>query len=69
MVYLAWILSATSIYSTYMQGNGGAYGWKLGVINSCLWILYTILTFQWGLIPLNIFMLAVNVRNLAVNKK
>lgn len=67
MVYLAWLLSVTSIACTYVQGNGGRRGWELGVMNSLVWILYTVLTAQWGLIPLNVFMLVVNIRNVIKN--
>jgi len=48
----AWILSATSLYCVYRQGNGGKAGWALGFINTILWIGYTVATEQFGLVPL-----------------
>lgn len=59
----AWILSATSLYCVYRQGNGGKWGWALGFINTLLWIGYTVATEQWGLVPLNIAMAIINLRN------
>lgn len=59
----AWVLSGSSLGCTYLQGNGGQLGWALGIINSMFWIAYTLVTKQWGLIPLNAAMLIINVRN------
>lgn len=64
----AWILGVTSITVTYLQGNGGKMGWGFGFINTLLWVAYTIATKQWGLIPLNVVMAIIHVRNYLKNE-
>jgi hypothetical protein len=58
-----WVLSATSIWCTFEQGNKGKLGWAMGFVNTMLWIVYTLVTHQWGLIPLNIVLAVIHVRN------
>lgn len=63
MIYIQLCLSAVSIVSTIMQGDGNKWGWALGVITTSFWIYYTIVSHQWGLVPLNLFLVGVQVRN------
>lgn len=63
MIWLQLCLSFVSILSTFMQGNGNKWGWAIGIFTTGFWIYYTIVSKQWGLVPLNAVLAVVQGRN------
>ena len=61
--YLPWVLSCITIYITILTGNKDKYAWLLGILNQVLWLVWIIVTKNWGLIPMNIALFVINIRN------
>lgn len=65
-----YLLSAITMTEIWLAGNKWNNVWLLGIANCILWTIYTVLTKQWGLMPLNVFAGAIAIRNhLKWNKK
>ncbi len=60
---LPWVLMITGITSTFIQGNRDRRGWILGLATTIGFIVYTAATKQWPLIPLNVVLGGVQIRN------
>lgn len=60
---LPWILSAITIWMTVLAGNKHPSAWLVGLGNQALWLIYIILTHQWGLLPMNAALWIVYGRN------
>jgi hypothetical protein len=61
--YLPWFISASTIYMLWQIGNLNRKGWILGGFNQILWLSYIIAAEAWGLLPLNIAMCWITIRN------
>ena len=61
--FLPWILSALTIWMTLLAGNMHRSAWLVGLANQALWLLWMIVSENWGLIPLNIALWIVYTRN------
>lgn len=61
--YLPWIMSAMTIYMTFLQGNKNATGWIVGLVNQFLWLAFAVGTQTWGLLPLNAALWILYTRN------
>jgi hypothetical protein len=61
--YLPWLLSAISIWQTVLAGNLNRNAWLIGLFNQVLWLIWIILSKNWGLLPMNIAMWIVYIRN------
>ena len=61
---LSWILSGTSALMLWVMGNKSIWGPRIGLANQVLWIVYIVLTEQWGLLPGVLMYAAIHVRNL-----
>lgn len=61
--YLPWLLSAITIYMTLLAGNLHRNAWLLGILAQVLWLVWILASETWGLIPLNIALWIVYVRN------
>ncbi len=60
---LPWILSAVTIWMTVLAGNRHPSAWLIGISNQVLWLVWIVLTGTWGLIPMNLALWFVYVRN------
>ncbi len=60
---LPWLLSAITIWMTVLAGNKHPQAWLVGLGNQALWLVWIILAGAWGLIPMNIALWIVYVRN------
>lgn len=60
---LPWVLSAITVYQVYLSGEIHKYAWVLGIFNQALWLVFIVLTATWGLIPMNVALTAVFVKN------
>jgi hypothetical protein len=60
---LPWLLSAVTIVDAILCGNRWRYVWLLSLGNSALWTWWSLLAEQWGMMPLNLFMAGISIRN------
>lgn len=61
---LPWLMSAITLWMTHQQGRKKWTAWVWGLINQVLWLCFIIYTGTWGLMPLNIGLWALYIRNL-----
>ena len=61
--YLPWLLSALSIWMTLLAGNKHPRTWLVGLVNQVLWLVWILVTENWGLLPLNGVLWVVYARN------
>jgi hypothetical protein len=62
----AYVLSATSALMLWLMGSKSKWGPRVGLINQVLWIVYTVITKQWGLLPGTLIYTFIHLRN-AIN--
>lgn len=62
-IYLPWVLSVNTILSTYFIGNKYRNAWLVSLLGSFMWIVWIIETKTWGLLPMNLFLTVMQVRN------
>ena len=60
---LPWILSLNTIVMNIMVGNKHRRSWALGLVGQVLWLVWIILVEAWGLIPLNLALWVIYIRN------
>jgi hypothetical protein len=63
VLYLPFILSAITIYMSFLAGNKYKYTWKIGLANQGLWLIWILCSQSWGLIPMNIALWIVYFNN------
>lgn len=63
---LPWVMSASTLYMTFLQGRKTWKAWLVGLANQVLWLWFTISTQTWGLLPLNVGLWFLYVRNLFI---
>lgn len=61
--YLPWVLSIITIYMTVLAGNKHPKAWLVGLIGQALWLFWICSMHAWGLIPMNIALWIVYIRN------
>jgi len=61
--YLPWLLSVVTLYMTFLQGEKKAAGWLVGLANQVLWLAWIAASTSWGLLPLNIGLSVLFIRN------
>lgn len=61
--YLPWLMSAITLYMTYLQGDKKTRSWIVGLVNQFLWLVFAIGTQTWGLLPLNAGLWILYIRN------
>lgn len=59
----SWLLGGVGLSGLWLIGNRQWVGWLVCTLNEGLWILYAIITHQWGFIPAAIAYGVVNLRN------
>lgn len=60
---LPWFISAATITTMILAGNGWRWAWVLGILTQCLWAWYILVTGQFGFLPMLIVMVTVYLRN------
>ena len=60
---LPWVISCMTIASVWLVGNKERRGWAIGIACQFLWLIFILSTQEWGLMPLNVAMWYVNIRN------
>lgn len=61
---IPWLISLLSILMLWQMGNGSAWGPRLGLATSLLWVVYASYTRQWGLLPRIVVVGMVHTRNM-----
>ena len=57
------LASTTTVASMWLMGNRSLYGPAMGVISELVWGAVIVHSALWGLLPLCLFLVAVNARN------
>lgn len=60
---MQWILSVLLIVNLYLMGNKTIWGPISGIIAQAVWVVYGIMTRQYGLVPGVVVLLLINIRN------
>jgi hypothetical protein len=61
--FLPWVMSVYTMFLVWQTGNKWRYVWLLNLSNEAIWLLWIILSKTWGLLPINLFMWFVSIRN------
>lgn len=60
---LPFLLSAITLWMTFLAGNKHPNAWAVGLVNQLLWLIWIISVQKWGLLPMNIGMWILYYRN------
>lgn len=60
---LPWLLSLNTIVMNIMVGNKNKWSWALGLAGQVLWLVWILMVEAWGLIPLNLALWVIYIRN------
>lgn len=63
---LPWIMSAITLYMTFLQGRKTWKAWAVGLVNQLLWLWFIITMQTWGLLLLNAGLWYLYARNLRI---
>jgi hypothetical protein len=61
--YLPLLISCLTIFMMWQAGNRKRLGWLFGTGCQALWLVFILTTQTWGLIPLNVAMWFITIRN------
>lgn len=61
--YAPWLMSAVTIWMTFLAGNKHRSAWAIGLGNQALWLGWIVASSTWGLLPMNLALWAVYGRN------
>jgi hypothetical protein len=61
--YLPWFMSFFTIAAWYLTGNKVAAGWVVALFSELLWTIWILASGTFGLIPANIVLIIVCIRN------
>ena len=64
VVAFPWLLSAMTCAMLWLMGSRSKWGPRIGLASQPLWIVYCILTHQWGLLPGVVVYTFIQARNL-----
>ncbi len=64
-VWWSWVLTVVGVTGLWFAGRRKAYGWAIGLGAQLLWIVYAVVTRQWGFIASAFIYGAVYARNYA----
>ncbi len=60
---LPWVISSLTITHVWLVGNKSLKGWVIALFNQLLWLTWVLVSQTWGLIPLNLVLTAMYLRN------
>lgn len=63
IIYLPWVLSGITIWMNILAGNLHKNAWFIGLFGQVLWLIWIVLSENWGFIPLNITLWIIYFRN------
>jgi len=62
-IYLPYLLSANTLYFTFLAGNKKRMAWLLALFGQVFWLIWILTTKSYGLLPMNIGMWVIYYRN------
>ena len=62
-VYMPWLLSAITIWMTFLAGNKHPHAWAVGLVNQGLWLVWIVASGTWGMLPMNLALWVMYARN------
>lgn len=63
IVYLPWVLSSITIWMNILAGNLHKSSWLIGLLGQVLWLVWILISENWGFLPLNITLWIIYFRN------
>jgi hypothetical protein len=63
-ILFPWLLSAMTIWMMWLAGTGGIKAWVVGLVSQIFWLVWIIKERNWGLLPMNLALWVVYIRNL-----
>lgn len=60
---LPWLLSVITIWMTVLAGNKNRHAWAVGLLGQIGWSVWIVAIGAWGLLPLNITLWVLYIRN------
>ena len=63
IVYLPYLLSLVTVYTTLLAGNKNKLGWIIATINQFLWLIWILAVGAYGLLIGNILLTIICFRN------
>lgn len=61
--YMPWLLSAITIWFNILAGNKHRGAWGIAMTGQLGWLLWIVVTANWGFLPMNIALWVVYARN------
>lgn len=65
----SFVIASLGLISLYFAGKGKAFGWLLGFVTECLWLVYVTTTQQWGFIITGVVCAVINGKNWLIWKR
>lgn len=59
----SFILSGIAVLSLYLTGKKNPIGWLVGLFNSALWVVYAIVSEQYGFMLSTVFFVIVQIKS------
>lgn len=60
---LPWVISCVTIFFLYRAGDGKRDAWEIALFGNLLWLMFIMMSHTWGLLPMNIVLWYMYVRN------
>lgn len=67
---MTWALSALTLLTMWLAGGGATdrrWAWRISLVNQCLWLTWILIGHHWGLLPMNVGLFVVAIRNIRRN--
>jgi hypothetical protein len=61
--YLPYLLSTITIYQVFWQETKNVHAWIVGIGNQALWLIWILISQNYGLLPMNVAMWVLYTRN------
>lgn len=62
-LYMPWLLSVITIYQMKVTGDKRTIAWLIMIFNQAMWLIWIVCAETWGLIPMNIALWVMAIRN------
>ena len=63
IAYMPWLLSAITIWMTVLAGNKHRSAWLVGLLAQAGWLLWIVVSGNYGFLPMNVALWIVYARN------
>jgi hypothetical protein len=62
-MWWSWVLAAIGIATMFFAGRNKWWAWLIGIVAETLWIIYSVITDQYGFIVASIAYIVIYVKN------